>query len=455
MKQLRHWMRPSLARRIVGSLLLAFVLVEAALLAIELVEARQALVDPVGLRDIADQLQSSLIGRDDHDAALATSISMGQINTLRRAGAVLPGEIEFRLLRAPDQVLLASPRWRCAVTSMATPDCPRPSYWVEQRKAGPLTLMVAEPAVDLMWVARLIAGDLTRRMLVAFPLVLLPVWWGVRLGIKPLRDLARQIEQREAHDLDPLPLADPPSELEPLVRAFDRLLERLRLHVAREHRLVNDAAHELRTPMAAIATQTHVLLHARSPDEREMARAHLERALARTESLSRQLLSLAALDHAATARPVRFDLVGQLENALAEVAPAAAARSIQLELQAPEHLELALDQEAWLAIVSNLLDNAIRHGAKGGRIEVRLEQTRLHEQAGIELSVADDGPGIAPAHRERAFDRFWRGPDVTQPGTGLGLAICRQAAERLLGRLWIDDGLSGRGITFRLLLPIH
>ena len=117
---------------------------------------------------------------------------------------------------------------------------------------------------------------------------------------------------------------------------------------------------------------------------------------------------------------------------------------------APERVLARLDRVAIGSILQNLLDNALRYVPAGGRIEIALSADARH---GLQLSVIDDGPGIAPEHRASAFDRFWRGRDHDQPGSGLGLAIVRQAAGRLGGRVTLESGIDGRGARFELRLP--
>jgi len=155
-------------------------------------------------------------------------------------------------------------------------------------------------------------------------------------------------------------------------------------------------------------------------------------------------------DEAAPPRAHAVDLVPLLEQALAAVAERAEANGLELRLDAPESLPAVLPLASWHSVLHNLLDNALRYVPAGGRVEVSLQR---RPDAGVELRVADDGPGLPPASRERAFDRFWREPGQAVSGTGLGLAIVQQAARQLGGLIQIEDGLSGRGIAFVLSLP--
>jgi signal transduction histidine kinase len=155
------------------------------------------------------------------------------------------------------------------------------------------------------------------------------------------------------------------------------------------------------------------------------------------------------LDDAAAPPAQAVDLVPLLERALTSASDTATARGLELSLDAPETLPAVLPLAAWQSVLQNLLDNALRYVPAGGRIDVTLKPV----DGGLTLRVADDGPGLPPEWRERAFDRFWRAPGQPVSGSGLGLAIVQQAARQLGGRMRIEDGLGGRGIAFVLQVP--
>jgi signal transduction histidine kinase len=219
--------------------------------------------------------------------------------------------------------------------------------------------------------------------------------------------------------------------------------------VQRERAFVQDAAHELRTPMAVISAQAHVLTRATTAAERQQAETALDSAIARASHLSQQLLALAALDDARAPAPQALDLTTLTEQALAEAATTAQARHIDLSLDAPEHLPATLDVGAYQSVLRNLLDNALRYVPEGGTIEVSLQP----RPSGWRLCVADNGPGIPPEDHARLFERFVRGRAPTAPGTGLGLAIVKQAVQRLGGEVRVLTGLQGRGVAFEVQVP--
>ena len=447
--------RPSLARRVVVSLLLSFLLVDAVLLAVDFVGYRHAMNDHAGLQQLVDALAPTLEPLPERDARLVAAATLAQWNAMRRRSGVLAGELQLQLRRRDGDVVLASDTLGGVVppprsAHLAVVDIGGHPYWIAQAQAGPWRLAMAEPTVSDGWMLGWLLSELTSRVLIAFPLVLIPLWIAVTRGIRPLRDLARRLEQRDDGDLSPLALDMRYAELQPLATAFDAMLERLRNHVRRERAFVQDAAHELRTPMAAIAAQAHVLARAPDAAQRRQAEEALDHALARTSHLSRQLLELATLDEVDPREAPTVDVAHGVQALLAGVVPQASARGIELSLDAPDRLAVALDWPVFQSVLNNLVDNALRYGRAGGRVVVTLQAA----DGTMTLLVADDGPGISPAAREHVFERFWRGAGHDVPGTGLGLAIVRQAAARMGGSVGVEDGIDGRGVAFRVALPI-
>jgi len=441
-----NWLRPlwqpTLLRRVLGALLLAFALVGAALLALDFAAFKHTMAERPGVQALAEGIAGALAELPDaHDASLVVRSRAGELNRLRRAGGMLAGDIEFSLQQADGATLFATPG-----AAQARPA----THWVAQSQGGRWRLLLAEPRVRdatvLGWLSRELLGSL----LLAFPLVLLPLWVAVQRGMRPLHRLADAVARRDAHDLSPLGFTPQHNELKPLAAAFDGLLARLRAQIGRERAFVQDAAHELRTPMAVVATQAHLLTHAVDDVQRQQAGAALHAALQRAAHLSRQLLTLATLDEARDSAAEAVDLAAIVQQALALAAPRALAQGLELSLDAPATLPARLERAAFESVLLNLVDNALHYVHSGGQVTVTLSA-----DAGLTtLSVADDGPGILPAQREAAFERFWRGAAGTDvPGTGLGLAIVRRAAERLGGQVRITDGLDGRGIAFVLQLP--
>lgn len=434
--------RPTLQRRLLAALLLAFALVGTVLLAQNFIEFKQSMAERPGVRSLAEAIAASLADvQEARDAALIIRSHARELSQMRREADVLQGDVELDLKDAAGR------------TAFATPGAARVSretHWVAQAQGGPWRLTVAEPRLGdtavLGWLGRELIGSL----LLAFPFVLLPLLLAVRRGMKPLSELAERIAQRDAQDLSPLGITPEHDELRSFTRAFDQLLARLRAQLQRERAFVQDAAHELRTPMAVVAAQAHVLANAANEAERRVAAESLDAALQRASHLSRQLLALATLDETRTGAAQSLDLADLVEQALAQLAPQALERGLDLSLDGPPTLPARVDRAAFESVLLNLVDNALRYVPAGGRVAVTLSaegQTAL-------LRVADDGPGIPADQREAAFERFWRGASSGDiAGSGLGLAIVRRAVLRLGGQVRIEDGLDGRGCAFVATLP--
>lgn len=269
---------------------------------------------------------------------------------------------------------------------------------------------------------------------------------GVYHGLKPLTDLAAQIEARGQNNLSPVPQSGLPREARVLVARINELLERLSSAMRAQKRFVADAAHQLRTPLAA------VLLHAeraeRAPDassEREALRA-LHRCVERAARVSQQLLALARTDPEAVAavqlKPV--DLTILTRQVGEEWIPRALERDVDFGLVVPEHPVLVSGDERLLSeVLSNLIDNALRYGNSGGHVTLIVE-AGPHPK----LSVQDDGPGIAPEERQLIFERFYRVEHGNGDGCGLGLAIVDEIARLHRATVEVTAGANGRGSRF-------
>jgi two-component system sensor histidine kinase QseC len=448
--------QPSLVRRIGAALLSSFVLVLLAFLARNYWQVQRDFDENLAIKVRAEAMAPVLARLSDEREAGLVLASLAEMLNARRGQHGFAAPVFHQLRRADGQLVAAFPAGRAPDLAgrsghILTAEVNGQPHHVVQADAGPWRVLIAAPAFGDRDVLQWLGQDILNDLMIALPLVLLPLWLALRSGLKPLRELAAQVAARHPQDLSPLGLAPPHAELKPLVAAFEQLLAQLRHKVQLERAFVQDAAHELRTPMAAIGTQAHVLARTDDPAERRRAEAALELMLQRAAHLNEQLLALAVLDDGHAPARAPHDIAALLQTALALAAPRATASGLELSLDAPERCEQLLDLGAFQSVLHNLLDNALRYVPRGGRIDVRLALT----DTGWRLTVADDGPGLAPALRERAFDRFWRGAAVDTPGSGLGLAIVRQAAARLGGAVRIEDGLGGRGVAFVLEVAIR
>ncbi|WP_067062704.1 sensor histidine kinase [Roseateles chitosanitabidus] len=450
---MRGWLQPTLSRRLIGALMVAVLFFAVVVLAQDQLDIDEQIATNPGVRQTGLPLAAELDEVDDPVEAARMVDHLARVfNRQRQPSEVQTGRLLFQLYDRSGRLLYASadadPIARPGVGEQVLAGR---NHWTWRHDGPRWSLRIAEPAISRGALFRFSCWELVKVMLPALPLMLLPIWLAVRTGMRPLRRFTRRIREMDAGQaLAPLGMDLRYAELRPLGQAFDTLLLRLRERLQREQAFVHDAAHELRTPLAVIAAQAHVLAHAREPAARAEASAAMSSAIARSAHLAQQLLDLAALDGRASAPPDVVDLSILSAQLLAAQVGLARSRDIALSLEAPEKLPARLDRAAFQSILQNLLDNALRYVHEGARIEIELSPIASD---GLRLVVADDGPGIDAQDHARIFDRFWRGSGHDQPGSGLGLAIVRQAATRLGGHVSVGTGLDGRGIRFELTVP--
>ncbi len=283
-----------------------------------------------------------------------------------------------------------------------------------------------------------------------FLLCIIALWWIARTSFKPITTLAQELRKRPAGDLVPLDSAKGYSEVTPLVTALNDLLERESRRLDIERGFLADAAHELRTPMAAMSAQAHLLLQAHDDGTRNHAAVQLQTGLKRVSNLLSQLLTIARVDASdAFSKAERVDAAELLRQRVAEHVPQARQKSITLDLEAPDSLALMVSPTGFTSIIDNLVDNAIRYTPSGGAVSISLSQVA----SGCTLSVVDSGPGIDVQFRERVFERFYRVPGTEASGSGLGLAIVKKVAAAHGGSISLHGGLHGAGFGITLQLP--
>lgn len=271
---------------------------------------------------------------------------------------------------------------------------------------------------------------------IALPILGLTLWFALGRGLRPLRRVTADVQARSVRDLQPLSSAEVPAEIRPLVEALNRLLARLQEALESERRFTADAAHELRTPLATLQLQAQVALGARSREERMAAIESIQRGVERSTRMVEQLLTLARFDPEGVPEPAQdLDLAELAAEVVAEQAPAALAKEIDLGLQEGGAGRVHGHPEALRVLLRNLVDNAVKYTPPEGRVDVAVQ---IHSGQ-VELSVTDSGPGIAVPSRERVFDRFYRIPGSEAEGCGLGLSIVRRIADLHQAQVEIDS----------------
>jgi two-component system OmpR family sensor kinase len=276
------------------------------------------------------------------------------------------------------------------------------------------------------------------------------IWVGVGRGLEPLDAMSKAVSKRRPNALAPLPERALPDELQPLAASLNGLLERLSDALASQRRFTADAAHELRTPLAALKLQVDLARRTSEPREIAAALDDLEAGVARASHVVEQLMTLARVEPEAMAQTrTQCDLVALAKEAIVARAALAANKSIDLGLARETPAVVDGDPASLGVLLSNLIDNALRYTPRGGRIDVSVER----DDRGVTLSVADTGPGIPADARERVFDRFYRGEASGETGSGLGLSIVKRVADAHQATIALDAPPQGTGLVVRVRFP--
>jgi two-component system sensor histidine kinase QseC len=354
----------------------------------------------------------------------------------------------YRVSNARDgRQLLASPNPPPPVPAAATgyADVTRDGVaWrvlVTEDSGRQLRVEVAQAAAIRHELARHVAMHLTLPLGIGLPLLGLLIYLLVGRGLRPLNDLAGKVAARTETNLAPVGEAALPAEARPLVKALNSLLARLNQALEQERRFTADAAHELRTPLAALKVQAQVALA--SPREADRRHA-LEQVLAGTDRATRlveQLLRLARLDPLAGLDQTRsvnlVELLEEVRHELAEPARRLGQRLVRHDVG--QASAVVGDPDLLALALRNLVENALRHTPAGSVIELGA----VAAAGETRLWVADNGPGVAPEELERLRERFYRGRDTHHEGSGLGLAIVQRVAELHGARLELENRPEG------------
>lgn len=456
----------SIRRRTLGLVLLVF---GVSMLAIGLVSYRYAAHEIEELYDaslaqnarLLEGLIQAPLPKEQRQALLASlesALLRAEQSDKRLAGHRYESKLAFQLWEDERLVLRSA-------SAPSEPFTEAPPGYASSRRAGhdwrvyvlelpesSRRVMVAERDDVRSELTRAVALRILLPDLIGLPLLALLLWWATGWGLRPLSRLAAAIHQRDPHNLQPLVMHPLPRELDTIVGALNRLLERIRHLRVREKRFIADAAHELRTPLAVLDLHAQNALAAEDPADRHEALQELRGGVARATRLITQLLTLARLEpeeveQEASPRVVS-NLLVEVREALAELSPLAIERNQTLNLIADEanDWQLATEPGAISMLVQNLVGNALRYSPDGGRVTVALKADRDR----LMLQVDDQGPGIPAAERERVTERFHRaGPGA---GAGLGLSIVERLLVRHGGKLDLGESPAG-GLRIVAMLP--
>jgi len=287
-------------------------------------------------------------------------------------------------------------------------------------------------------------------IMIAIPALALLILFGIQRGLLPLNRLSLDISTRSPTQLSPVSTDGLPEEIVPMIKSLNELLRRLDYALSSERRFTSDAAHELRTPLAALKAQAQVAARSINKDQRINAIEQIIRSMDRLTRLVEQLLTLARLDpEDATKQHSRLDLEKIVEAACSDLAPDAVKKRLQFELIRKGECIINGLPTALSVLSRNLIDNAIRYTPEGEQITVSV----YPQDDQVIFSVRDSGPGIPTHERQRIFDRFYRILGNNADGSGLGLSIVKRIADMHQASLEIITPEDKQGVEFQVRFP--
>ncbi len=318
------------------------------------------------------------------------------------------------------------------------------STWDE---SGKNLVQVAERAEERDELARDIAANLLQPLWFALPLLALLLWLAVARGLQPLAKLTRQLAEREPDNLSALRAENAPREVMPLIERLNQLFVRIEASLQKERRFTADAAHELRTPVAAIRAQAQVARAASTDAERIHALDNAIVGCDRASHLIDQLLTLARIDALDDKVTEPCHLRPLAAEVIAAIAPAALSQDVHLELSEGEEAVVRGNPVLLRILLRNLIDTAVRHTRRGTAVRIDLAA----DQGQPCLSVSDNGPGIPESELARVAERFYRPVGTSASGSGLGLSIVKRIAEIHGASLQLAPNDDGHGLCVTVL----
>jgi two-component system sensor histidine kinase TctE len=365
---------------------------------------------------------------------------------------VLQGDKEIPLPPLPDKIEAGKVLLR---DDRIDADSVRIAYAFLPVKPGtpPVVVQVAETLKKREALSASIISGVLLPQFAIIPLAVILVYMGLMRGIAPLRLLQDRIHKRRPSDLSPIPATRVPEEVRPLVIAFNQMMGRLEENLQAQQRFIAQAAHQMRTPLTGLKTQTEIALSETDPAQMRLALQLIAESTDRASHMINQLLILARAEasHEKLHQVVPLDLDELARSVTEEWVVRALAKRIDLGYE-DCGCRLTINGVPLLLreLLTNLVDNAIKYTPPGGHVTVR---TRADRQAIIEIE--DDGIGIPAEERESIFERFYRVLGTDAEGSGLGLPIAAEIADLHQAVIDLDSGRDGRGSLFRVSFPRH
>ncbi len=331
---------------------------------------------------------------------------------------------------------------RIAYMYLAESDMPR-SAWV--------LIEVAETTEKRTQLANKIVASVILPQFIIIPLAVMLVWFGLSRGLRPLTRLRTTIEARDPGDLSPIATRRVPEELEPLVEAFNAMLERMKRSVEAQQRFVADAAHQMRTPLTGLKTQAQFAIREKDPEALRHALRQIAAGVDRAGRLVNQLLTLARTEGGELAQQQHqpLDLALLMREVVEDWVVLAIDKGIDLGYEAEGPAMIVGNPFLLRELAKNLIDNAIRYTPAPGHVTCRLTA----KPATVLLEIEDDGVGISDEQAELVFERFYRVDDAATEGSGLGLAIVQEIATQHNAHATLRPNTKGKGAVARVLFP--
>lgn len=305
----------------------------------------------------------------------------------------------------------------------------------------PISNRTTDSFVHQMW-------ELGRDVLLMTPLILVLIWLLVSTCLNPLKHIRKELAARTPDQLDPVSCQDVPLEILPLIETINDLFERVRSSLAIEKQFTADAAHELRTPLAALKTQTQVALRVDDEAEKRMVLLNILQGVERTSRIVKQLLTLARVDPLHQLDPKKsVSLKGVISVVLHDFESEMRKNNLQLFVDAPEDYRVMGYEEQLFILIRNLVENAVNYTPKGGSIGLELQRT---DSGHILLGVEDSGPGVPLEERAHILNRFYRVLGHQTGGSGLGLSIVKTIADHHQATIKMSQGMRYGGFRIEV-----
>ncbi|MAR83348.1 MAG: two-component sensor histidine kinase [Legionellales bacterium] len=323
-------------------------------------------------------------------------------------------------------------------------------YTLKNKEKG-ITIVTAEHGDYRQHLENQLTRDSIFIMLATYPFLGILIWAIIGKGLRSLQSVTSELKHRDRNYLEPVDLKPLPTEVEPLIDELNSLFYRLKEAFNRHERFTSDAAHELRTPLAALSTQIQVSLRADTPEARNQSLLKVLGGVNRCTHLIQQLLTLSRMaPEAGIQNPVPVKLSRQASDVAAMLAPEAITKNIDLELASPNSDATIIGNPTAINIlIRNLVDNAIRYTPVDSFVKIDINESANH----VILQVIDNGPGIPKNLRERVFERFYRMIGNKASGTGLGLGIVLQITKLHKATIELLEPKDHGGLEVKITFP--